>query len=114
MISIASHAIPMRSCADYAAKIPNVKTHLCETARLEDMQARSVQGRPIWGRDVQADDSHLRILVLGGIHGDEMSSSSLVFHWIAMAQAQVTSTPVAIHWRFIPALNPDGLFARPA
>jgi hypothetical protein len=114
MISIASHAIPMRSCADYAAKIPNVKTHLCETARLEDMQARSVQGRPIWGRDVQADDSHLRILVLGGIHGDEMSSSSLVFHWIAMAQAQLSSTPVAIHWRFIPSLNPDGLFARPA
>lgn len=114
MISIASHAIPMRSCADYAAKIPNVKTHLCETAQLEDMQARSVQGRPIWGRDVQAGDSHLRILVLGGIHGDEMSSSSLVFHWIAMAQAQATGTPVAIHWRFIPSLNPDGLFARPA
>jgi hypothetical protein len=114
MISIASHAIPMRSCADYAAKIPNVKTHLCETAQLEDMQARSVQGRPIWGRDVHAGDSHLRILVLGGIHGDEMSSSSLVFHWIAMAQAQATGTPVAIHWRFIPSLNPDGLFARPA
>ena len=114
MFSIASHAIPMRSCGDYAAKIPNVKPHLCETAQLQDMQARSVQGRPIWGRDIQVDDSQLRILVLGGIHGDEMSSSSLVFHWIALAQTQPFNTPIAIHWRFIPSLNPDGLFARPA
>jgi hypothetical protein len=114
MFSIACHAIPMRSCGDYAAKIPNVKPHLCETAQLQDMRARSVQGRPIWGRDIQVDDSQLRILVLGGIHGDEMSSSSLVFHWIAMAQTQPSNTPLAIHWRFIPSLNPDGLFARPA
>jgi hypothetical protein len=88
-------------------------TELCEAAQLQDMQARSVQGRPIWGRDMPSGDAQLRVLVLGGIHGDEMSSSSLVFHWIAMAQAPL-ATPLAIHWRFIPSLNPDGLFARPA
>ena len=114
MVSIASHAIPMRSCRDYAAKIPNVKAQLCETAQLQDMQARSVQGRPIWGRDIPSDDAHLRILVLGGIHGDEMSSSSLVFHWIEMAQKPVLDMPLSVHWRFIPSINPDGLFARPA
>jgi protein MpaA len=106
----------MRSCGAYAARIPNVKPHLCEAARLQDMQARSVQGRPIWGRDMPSDGADLRILVLGGIHGDEMSSSSLVFHWIAMAQTPPApgSAPLAVHWRFIPSLNPDGLFARPA
>ena len=114
MVSIASHAIPMRSCRDYAAKIPNVKAQLCETAQLQDMQARSVQGRPIWGRDIPSDDAHLRILVLGGIHGDEMSSSSLVFHWIEMAQKPISDMPLSVHWRFIPSINPDGLFARPA
>jgi protein MpaA len=113
-ISIASYSIPMRSCGDYSARIPNVKPHLCEAAQLQDMRARSVLGRPIWGRDIAADDARLRVLVLGGIHGDEMSSSSLVFHWIALAQTPPADMPVPIHWRFIPALNPDGLFARPA
>ncbi len=110
----ASHSIPMRSCKDYSAKIPNVKPHLCESAKLRDMQARSVMGRPIWGSDVQAQDARLRVLVLGAMHGDEMSSTSLVFHWIAMAQSPLANAPLPIHWRFIPALNPDGLFARPA
>lgn len=114
--SIASYAIPMRSCGDYSAKIPNVKAPLCEAAQLQDTKARSVQGRPIWGRDVQAPDGQLRVLVLGGIHGDEMSSSSLVFHWIAMAQKPPSDLPqpLPIHWRFIPTLNPDGMFAKPA
>jgi len=114
MISIAAYAIPMRSCGDFSAKIPNVKPLLCESAQLQDMQARSVLGRPIWGRDVRPDDARLRILVLGGIHGDEMSSSSLVFHWIAMSQTPSVDMPMPIHWRFIPMLNPDGMFSRPA
>ena len=104
----------MRSCGDYVAKIPNVKPVLCESAQLQDTNARSVQGRPIWSRDVQSGDARLRVLVLGGIHGDEMSSSSLVFHWIAMAQTPPADMPLPIHWRFIPTLNPDGMFARPA
>jgi murein peptide amidase A len=104
----------MKSCGDYVAKIPNVKPVLCESAQLEDMNARSVLGRPIWGRDVRAEDARLRVLVLGGIHGDEMSSSALVFHWIAMAQTPPADMPLPIHWRFIPTLNPDGMFARPA
>lgn len=112
--SVASHAIPMRSCKDYSAKIPNVKPSLCEAAQLQDSSARSVLGRPIWSRDVPAEGVPLRVLVLGGIHGDEMSSSSLVFHWIALAQTPPADMPVRISWRFIPTLNPDGMFAKPA
>jgi hypothetical protein len=78
------------------------------------MQARSVLGRPIWGRDIATEDARLRVLVLGGMHGDELTSSSLVFHWIALAQTTSVELSESIHWRFIPALNPDGLFARPA
>lgn len=114
MFCVAANAIPMRSCVDYSAKIPNVKVALCEAAQLQDMQVRTVQGRPIWGKEIVSDPARLRILVLGGIHGDEMSSSSLVFHWIALAKKPSTGLPAQIHWRFIPTLNPDGLFARPA
>jgi protein MpaA len=104
----------MRSCKDYSARMPNVKPSLCEAAQLQDTNARSVLGRPIWSRDVPVDGVPLRVLVLGGIHGDEMSSSSLVFHWIALAQTPPSDTPVPIYWRFIPTLNPDGMFAKPA
>lgn len=114
MNSVVSYAIPMRSCGDYSAKIPNLKLPLCEAAQLQDTFARSVLGRPIWGRDVRTGDTQLRVLVLGGMHGDEMSSSSLVFHWIAMAQTPAADSPQSIHWRFIPTLNPDGMFSRPA
>jgi murein peptide amidase A len=66
-------------------------------------------GRTILQRDVVSNNNKRRVLVLGGIHGDERSSSSLVFHWIGYAE----TTPVSTHWRFIPGLNPDGLLAQP-
>lgn len=115
IFSIAASAAATRACSDFSSIIPNLKPALCEAADLQDMQARSVKGRTIWGRDVHPDDAKLRVLVIGGIHGDEMSSSSLVFHWIDMASnAPPADMPQPIHWRFIPSLNPDGLFARPS
>ena len=112
--NVAAYAAPTRVCTDFVSKIPNVSGPLCEAAQLQDTQARSVLKRTIWSRDVIPDDARLRVLVVGGIHGDEMSSSALVFHWIALSQVSPADTPSPIHWRFIPALNPDGLFARPA
>lgn len=87
---------------------------MCEAAQLRDMQVRSVQGRTLWGRDLQPADARLRVLVVGGIHGDEMSSSSLVYHWIGLAETPPADMPVPVHWRFVPTLNPDGLFAKPS
>ncbi len=114
MQSIAGYANTARICKDYSSKIPNVSAALCASAQLQDTQGRSVMKRTIWSRDVEPQDARLRVLVLGGIHGDEMSSSALVFHWIAMAQQAPADMPDPIHWRFIPSLNPDGLFARPS
>jgi hypothetical protein len=90
--------------------LPNVQRSLCENARLQPNAARSVKGRTLYTRDVHPDDAVLRVLVIGGIHGDELSSASVALHWIGLAQAAPSQT----HWRFIPALNPDGLFSRPS
>ena len=59
------------------------------------------------------DNPTLRVLVLGAIHGDEPSSASLALHWIALAGLTPFDSPQAVHWRFIPALNPDGLLDQP-
>jgi hypothetical protein len=111
---IAAQAGFTRACTDFYSKIPNLSLAQCDAARLQDMQVRSVMGRIIWGRDVRPDDAKLRVLVLGGIHGDEMSSVSLAFHWIALAGTPPSDMPAPVHWRFIPSLNPDGLYARPS
>ena len=106
--------ITSRHCADYAKRIPGVKQTGCEASLLKDSGARSVKGRILWSREVLAPDPKLRVLVVGGIHGDEMSSVSLVFGWMGLAQTPLADTPLPIHWRFIPVLNPDGLFSRPS
>ena len=103
---IAGYAMATGGCADFSSKLPNVRAPLCEAAGLLDMQARSVKGRTIWGRDVAAADAGLRVLVIGGIHGDELSSASMVFHWIALAKQPMADMPMPVHWRFVPALNP--------
>ena len=100
-------------CTDLARNLPNLTAAQCEAAALHDMQARSVLGRPLLGRDVVPAKPALRILILGGIHGDEMSSSALVFNWIPLALAGQNQGTLQVHWRFIPVLNPDGLFAKP-
>lgn len=97
-------------CRELVARLPNVRARLCADAQLQPTVGRSVQGRTLYYRDVVAPDAKLRVLVVGAIHGDELSSASLALHWIQLA----TQTPSNAHWRFIPALNPDGLMARPA
>jgi protein MpaA len=45
---------------------------------------------------------------LGGIHGDEMTASSIVFQWMRWMQ-----TPPAqnFYWSVVPVVNPDGMLA---
>lgn len=97
-------------CVEFVARLPNVKSLLCNAAQLQATEGRSVQGRTLYMRDVVAPEPKIRVLVVGAMHGDELSSASVALHWIQLA----VQTPSNAHWRFIPALNPDGLMARPA
>ena len=101
---------PADPCEAFVARLPNLKRPLCDAAALQTTEGRSVQGRPLYARDVVAPEAKLRVLVIGAIHGDELSSASVALHWIQHA----VRTPSNAHWRFIPALNPDGLLTRPA
>ncbi len=100
-------------CDDFVRKLPNVKRGLCEAAQLRATAAQSVKGQAIWMRDVKPEDVRQRVLVLGAIHGDELSSASVALHWIRLAEETSAPWSQAIHWRFIPALNPDGLLSTP-
>ena len=100
-------------CDEFAARLPNVKRSFCESANLQPSAARSAMGRTLWTRDVKADNATWRVLVIGAIHGDELSSASVALHWLKLAELAPADMPQAVHWRFIPALNPDGLLSQP-
>jgi hypothetical protein len=100
---------PQEFCTQATRAMPSVNLALCARAQLSATTGRSVWGRTIFQRDVTSDDTKLRVLVIGGIHGDERSSSALVLHWIQLAR----QTPMNVHWRFVPLINPDGLLINP-
>lgn len=97
---------PQHYCQQVTGRLPNVSMSLCAQAQLKPMAARSVKGQTLFQRDVIAPRPDLRVLVVGGVHGDELSSTSLVLHWIHAAM----QSPSNIHWRFVPTMNPDGMF----
>jgi hypothetical protein len=92
-------------CNMAVKRLPSVTLALCQEADLTPGPGRSVQGSALLQRDVVSPTARLRVLVIGGIHGDEPSSTSLVLHWIRSA----VETPSNIHWRFVPLVNPDGM-----
>lgn len=105
--------IPTRAqlCSAWVSRLPQLDAATCQRLDLQASDGRSVEGRVLWRIDRPAKAaSHRRVLVLGAIHGDEMSSASLALHWSELARGPQAD----VHWRFIPVVNPDGLFrARP-
>ena len=112
-LALASAARAGTECADFVRQLPNISAAQCAQTQLVASTARSVHGRPIYMRDLPAEGAKLRVLVIGGIHGDELSSASVALHWIRLATQDPAQMPQPVHWRFIPAVNPDGLFDKP-
>ena len=95
-------------CEEIGGKLGSVDTEDCLSQKLMH-SAFSVEGRSLAYRDFEplANREPLgRILVIGGIHGDEFSSVSVVFKWMNILRQHHSGL---FHWRFIPSANPDGL-----
>ena len=100
-------------CNSVTLAIPQIKLKPCVAAELKPVAAKSVKGRYIMLREFKpAQPPAARVLVIGGIHGDELTSASIVFRWLEILQ-QPNNVASPYHWRVIPVLNPDGLLARP-
>jgi murein peptide amidase A len=100
-------------CNDVTLAIPQIKLKPCVDAQLKPVSTKSVRGRHIMLREFKPEQkAAARVLVIGGIHGDELTSSSIVFRWLELLQ-QGDSDSAQYHWRVIPVMNPDGLLAKP-
>lgn len=116
-----SHSVSDKSltkfCEQLNKRLPKLPARLCSDANLKDSGASSIKGTPIFAFEtlnpINADskaakDAPLRILLIGGIHGDELTSPEIVMHWIARL-SEAEAKPY--HWKVVPLLNPDGFFA---
>jgi murein peptide amidase A len=103
---------PHSWCRDVTRAIPQIKLNTCVSAELKP-GAKSVNGRHIMLHEfTPAQAATARVLVIGGIHGDELTSVSIVFRWIELLKQPAGQT-ARYRWRVIPVLNPDGLLAKP-
>jgi hypothetical protein len=114
-------------CARLAREVPGVAQPACRASGLVAGAGRSVHGVPLWTHDVLpvSGAPRFKVLLLGGIHGDELASVTLAFDWIARSHgARLAAAPHAakparptladVAWRFVPLLNPDGLLHAPS
>ncbi len=100
-------------CRSLAARLASVSLEDCAGSDLL-ASGWSVLGHPILVREYPPRRQRAprgRVLLFGGIHGDELSSVSVVFKWIEVLDQHHSGM---FHWRIVPALNPDGLLRRPA
>lgn len=101
-------------CQRFADRLDSLSLDTCRQSGLSPSGTNSVQGFPILQRQIlpvktakagKERKPAIRVLLLGGIHGDELTSPAIVFKWMQwmhLAPAQ------DFHWSVAPVVNPDG------
>lgn len=103
-----------QACEQLGGRLQSIQVGDCKRLRLVAGTGASRDGRPMLYRDFPPSSKPQRpsrVLLIGGIHGDELSSVSIVFQWMRKLDQERLQP---FHWRVIPSANPDGLFANPA
>lgn len=103
-----------QACEQLARKLQSIQLADCKRLHLHVGAGASRDGRPLLYRDFppsQPPQRPSRVLLIGGIHGDELSAVSIVFQWMRKLEQERLQP---FHWRVIPSANPDGLFASPS
>lgn len=101
--------VVLEMCRKISTKLTSINLQECLGSHLTPSDGRSVDGLPVLIREfppLPGRTPRGRILVLGGIHGDEYSSVSLVFKWIKTLDQHHRGR---FHWMIAPLTNPDGL-----
>jgi len=102
-------------CKQLVVRLPEVSHTECENSGMSATGARSQRGFPLLARHIAASPDAkrrpVRVLLMGGIHGDELTSSAIVFNWLQWLGGPLASQ---FEWRVLPVVNPDGLLARNA
>jgi len=96
------------ACEKISGKLASVSFSECASLHLRATGYRSVDGFPLLVKEYPPLESRKpqgRILLVGGTHGDELSSISIVFKWMHTLEKHHSGL---FHWRISPLINPDG------
>ena len=95
-------------CERIANRLASVSLVECLSLDLNPSKHSSSKGVPILVREFPAMPSREplgRVLLIGGVHGDELTSISSVFKWMHKLNRYHTGM---FHWHIAPLVNPDG------
>ena len=107
--------IDMRAvCTLVGNKLTSISFDECLQRELVESGAYTAMGRPLLYKNyppLSGKTPNARILLIGGTHGDEYASFSVVFKWMKILDQHHSGL---FHWHIIPAFNLDGLLKSPA
>lgn len=100
-------------CRHIGTTLGSVSTEQCLQQNFSENDGLSTQSRPLLFKEYPPLKNKKplgRVLLMGGIHGDEYSSVSLMFRWLEKLNQYHSGL---FHWHVVPLLNPDGLLNKP-
>jgi hypothetical protein len=95
-------------CQRISNKLASVSNRECTSLNLQHSGHHSVGGTPLLIKEyppLGERRPQARILLVGGTHGDELASISIVFKWMHTLEQHHSGL---FHWRVNPLMNPDG------
>ena len=102
-----------QACHEISSKLASVNLKECTQRNLQTSGSTSLQHRPLLIKEysplLDKRKPQARILLLGGIHGDEYSSVTIMFKWMRILDKYHSGL---FHWKVAPLVNPDGLLQK--
>jgi protein MpaA len=95
-------------CKRVSDKLASVAYKECSSLEMQSSGHSSVDGQPLYIKEYPPLGERKpqgRVLLVGGTHGDELSSISIVFKWMHTLERHHSGL---FHWRINPLMNPDG------
>lgn len=100
------------TCVRIANKLASIKLKECIEHQLIHSGQYSEKNTPLLIKEyppLKGRKAQARILMLGGIHGDEYSSVTIMFKWMSILDKHHSGL---FHWKIAPLVNPDGLLQK--
>ncbi len=97
-----------QACLKISQKLSSISFKECHALNLQAENFRSVNNFPILMKEyppLKGRKNKGRILLIGGMHGDELVSISIIFKWMKTLEKYHSGL---FHWQVVPLMNPDG------
>ena len=99
-------------CSRISNKLASVSFQECQNRNLQHIDGHSIKKAPLVIKEyppLKQRKPQAKILMLGGIHGDEYSSVTIMFKWMTILDKYHSGL---FHWKVAPLVNPDGLLQK--